>query len=492
MYKALYFFIVLTSFLLAEEKAPFLPEIKEEKVETHHKASIEGNEITYRATAGTLNLKNKADKVTANLFYVSYTKDGVDDLRTRPITFCFNGGPGSSSIWLHMGLLGPKRVELSLDSSVAPPYQMIDNEYSLLDVTDLVFIDPVSTGFSKAAPGEDPKQFHGVDEDVNAMAEFIRQWTTQNKRWNSPKYIAGESYGATRAAGLALRLHDDEFFYINGVILISSVLNYQTILDPNDGNDLPYILTLPSFTSTAWYHKKLPEELQKDYEGALKESEEFALNELGPALLKGDALDLETTKNLQKKLARLTGLSELFVERSKLRIPVSRFAKELLRNERRTVGRFDSRLKGIDSDLNGCLTEYDPSLEAVAGAYTATFNQYLRSQLKWETPGNYKVAAFSDVFPWNWGKSTNSYLNVGDKLREVMSKNPSLRVFVACGQYDLATPYFATEYTFSHLNLDRELKKNVRLYYYEGGHMMYTDKPTLIQLKRDLSQFYQK
>lgn len=499
MFRVIFISLFLMQGLMAEASNPApaavtpTPVVQEERVESHHTLKIGDKEIPYTAVAGTVQLKNKADKVHASIFYVSYTQDtqkGIQDAKQRPITFCFNGGPGSSSIWLHMGVFGPARVELNLNSLMTPPYQLVDNPFSLLDVTDLVFIDPVSTGFSKAAPGEDPKQFYGVDEDVAYLADFIMQWTTQNKRWESPKYIAGESYGATRAANLAQKLNDDDFYYINGILLVSSVLNYQTLFDPNDGNDLPYVLLLPSYTAAAWYHHKLDPELQKDLSATLNEAKTFALEEFGPALLQGDALEPAKREALIHKFARLTGLPESYVERSNLRVPVSRFTKELLRDKRRTVGRFDARYQGIDGDVVGSYQEYDPSLQAVAGAFAATFNQYLTEKLRWESRVPYKVAAFNEVNPWNWGKCTNCFLNVGEKLRDVMSKNPNLRVYVACGRFDLATPFLATEYTFNHLNLDPSLKPNVSLYYYDAGHMMYLHPPALIQMKKDLSDFY--
>jgi carboxypeptidase C (cathepsin A) len=473
----------------ADEKES-APPVTEERVQTHHQIRLGDREIAYTATAGTLPLSMKDGKVQAAMFYVSYTKeasdDNLDESRKRPITFCFNGGPGAASVWLHMGVFGPKRVLIDPEN-VAPPYTVVDNIYSLLDVTDLIFIDPISTGFSKAVPGEDPKQFHGVDEDVQSIAEFIRLWTSKNQRWDAPKYLAGESYGTLRAASLALKLHDQEFYYLDGIILISSLLTYQSVL-ADEANDLPYILFFPTYTTTAWYHHKLPEELQSDLEKARKEAEDFALNELGPALLKGDLLEETERQELIKKMARLTGLSETYIDRANLRVPQHRFCKELLRNEGRTVGRMDSRFLGFDSDLNGCNFEYDPSMEVMSGAFSASFNQYIRADLKWDKSEGYKLLA--DVFPWNWGKASNSYYGVGSQLREAMAKNPNLKIFVASGYFDLATPYCISKYTFNHLNLVPALKKNLTLRYYDAGHMMYIYEPALIQLKRDLAEFY--
>lgn len=477
-----------SNFLFAEdEKPPVLDLAKEETIETRHKVKVGGEEISFTALAGTIPIKTKEEKAKAAMFFVSYTKDGVENQGDRPITFCFNGGPGSASIWLHMGVFGPKRVVLAPDNRVAPPYDMIDNNYSILDLTDLVFIDPISTGFSKTVTGEDPKQFHGAEEDIDSVAEFILHYTSKYKRWDSPKYLAGESYGTLRAAGLALKLHEDDFYFLNGVILVSSILNYQTISDAG-GNDLCFVLSLPTFTATALYHKKLAPELQQNLAGTLRESELFAMNVYGPALLKGDLLNAEERDNLAKELSRLTGLSEPYLVQSNFRVPVSRFAKELLRSDASTVGRFDSRFKGIDGDLLGCNFENDPSLDVVAGAYTAMFNQYVRADLNYTKTDNYKILA--NVWPWNWGKSHNSFFATQDSLREVMSRNPNLKIFVASGTYDLATPYFATEYTFNHMNLSPRVKPNVRFHYYDAGHMMYIHEPSLIKMKDDLKAFY--
>jgi len=357
-------------------------------------------------------------------------------------------------------------------------------------MTDLVFIDPVSTGYSRAAAGEDAKQFHGVEEDVKSIAHFIRLFTTLNLRWDSPKYLAGESYGTTRAAALAGHLHDKHFLNLNGIMLISSVLNFQTISDPQGGNDLPYIVFLPSYTAAAWYHNKLDSELQKDFHKALEEAQTFAETEYTLALMQGNALNPKKRQEIVLKLARYTGLTPDYIEGANLRVDNIRFAKELLRKEHRTIGRFDSRYKGIDSDSNGSSFEYDPSLDSIAGAFTATFNQYVRAGLKWETDTEYQV--LTSLGPWDYSKSPNQYLYVGETLRSVMSKNPNLKVFVGSGYYDLATPYFATDYTFRHLGLDASLLPNITMKYYDGGHMMYVQYPELVQLKRDLAEFLKK
>jgi len=461
---------------------------KEISSETRHQILINGQPITYRAVAGTLILKDDQCKPKASMFYISYTKEGTDNLRERPVTFCFNGGPGSSSVWLHIGLLGPKRVFLTENGDAIPPFRLVDNEFSLLDKTDLVFIDPVSTGYSRAIPPEDAKQFHSVEEDIKSVAEFIRLYLTRYKRWESPKFIIGESYGTTRAAALAGHLHDENFIYVNGLVLISTVLNFQS-LDFTAGNDLSYLLFLPTYTATAWYHKKLNPDLQANFSDTMRAAREFVINDYSLALFKGDLLSKSERGRIVNQLARFTGLSPEYIDRSNLRVTMFRFAKELLRDQRRTVGRFDSRFKGIDTDAVGENFEYDPSADAIFGAFTATMNEYIQADLKWTKDAHYKI--LTNVQPWDYGAS-NKYLNVAETLRGVMTKNPYLRVFVGNGYYDLATPFFATEYTFNHLGLDATLMNHVTMKHYDGGHMMYIYRPSLVKLKDDLANFYEQ
>ena len=365
------------------------------------------------------------------------------------------------------------------------PYHLIDNPYSLLDVTDLVFIDPVSTGYSKAI--EDAKEFHSLDGDIQSVADFIRVYVTRNERWESPKFLAGESYGTTRAAGLAEELHDTNHLFLDGIILISCVLDFQTIKFAS-GNDLPYVLFLPSYTAAALYHNKLAPDLQQDKKKTLEEVEKFAYTTYAFALMQGDRLPEAQRNTVLDKLSRYTGLSKEYLNKVDLRVHILRFAKELLDEERRTVGRFDSRIKGIDYDLCADTVDFDPSFEMVYGVFTATFNNYVRAELNWKRDEEYKI--LNRVLTWDYGKSSaNQYLNVGEKLRDVMSKNTALQVFVGTGYYDLATPYFATEYTFNHLGLDPSLRGHVHLRNYGGGHMLYLYHPSLVALKADLAQF---
>ena len=469
-----------------DEKKP-----EEKVVQTKHSSKIAGQEIKYTATAGTILLKLEDGTPKASVFYIAYTKDDVNDATKRPVTFTFNGGPGSASIWLHLGAFGPRRVEMGdAGALLPPPYKLVDNEYSLLDVSDLVFIDPVSTGYSRAVPGEAPKQFHGIQEDIESVGDFIRLYATRNKRWTSSKFLAGESYGTTRAAGLSGYLQQRYGMYLNGIILISSILNFQTA-EFDTGNDLPYLLYLPTYTAIAWYHKKLPADLQSgDLQKAVQESRNFAVHEYADALTGGDGLPAGRRAEIAQKLSRLTGLSTEYIERSNLRIEIQRFAKELLRDQRRTVGRLDGRFTGIDEDAAGARPDYDPSLAAIVGPYTATFHDYVRGDLKFESDLFYEYLT-GRVRPWSFEPYQNRYVNVAETLRSAMTQNPFLRVYVGKGYYDLATPFFAAEYTFDHLSLDDSLRGHLSGGYFAAGHMMYVHQPSLAKLKQDLAQFIQ-
>lgn len=490
----LFLFLIHFAHAAEQQDSKTLPEFKAEFPkeiisETRHSVNIGGQTVSYKATAANLLLKDETGKPKANIFYIAYVKEGTRDFSTRPLTFSFNGGPGSSSVWLHLGVLGPRRVQMTeIGDALPPPYKLVDNEYSLLDRTDLVFIDPVTTGYSRAVPGEDPKQFHGFQEDIETVAEFIRLYTTRNLRWASPKFLIGESYGTTRAAGLSGYLQERHGMYLNGIMLVSSILNFETARF-NPGNDLPYLLFLPTYTATAWYHKQLPPDLQQgSLKNALDQVEDFVRKEYWNALLKGDSLSAEEKQNYVQKLSRFTGLSAEYIEQTKLRIGIGRFVKELLRPERMTVGRLDSRFKGRDADAAGEFYEYDPSYAVIQGPYTATLNHYLRSELKYESDLPYEILT-DRVHPWSFKGYENEYLNVAETLRGAMNRNPHMKIFVANGYYDLATPYFATLYTFEHIGLEPELRKNVSMGFYEAGHMMYIHLPSLAQMKKDLADF---
>jgi carboxypeptidase C (cathepsin A) len=474
----------------ASERAEKAPPLKAEDrfVTTQHHAMIGGQDIRYTATAGTLILRDEDGKPQASIFFTAYTRDGVKEMGKRPITYTFNGGPGSSSVWLHLGAFGPRKVVLEDEGwAPPPPYRMADNGESLLDVTDLVFIDPVTTGYSRAIPGKDARNFYGVTEDAEAVGEFIRLYTTRFNRWSSPKFLAGESYGTTRASRLSNYLQQRLGIYLNGVVLLSSILNFQTASFAV-GNDLPYPLFLPTYTATAWYHKKLPSDLQAGgLQKAVEESKRFAAGEYTLALMRGSQLSAQEWNDVAAKVSRYTGLSVDFVKQANLRPEIQAFDKELLRDQRITVGRLDSRFKGRDRDATGGRDEFDPSNAAITGPFTAVFNDYVRQDLGFKSDLPYEILT-DRVRPWNYSRG-NSYLNVAEDLRTAMSQNPALKIFVACGYYDLATPLFAAEYTFSHLGFEPDYAQRIGLHYYEAGHMMYVRRADHQQLKKDIAAF---
>lgn len=478
-----------------EERKEEKPTPKDNLVTTKHTMKIAGKEIKYTVTAGTMILKEETadrekeaegEKPRAQIFFVAYTRDGVRDPSKRPLTFSFNGGPGSSSVWLHLGVLGPRRALLKGDGDLPkPPYKLTDNDFSILDETDLVFIDPMNTGYSRPVEGQKPKEWHGFKKDIESVGDFIRLYTTRENRWLSPKFLIGESYGTTRSAGLSGYLQERHGMYLNGIMLISVVLDFTTI-DFNLNNDLPNILFLPGYTAAAWYHNVLKP--KRTLQAWLKEAEEFALGDYAKALLKGDAMTKEERAAIVKRLSYFTGISEQFIERSNLRINDQHFFKELLRERGLTVGRLDSRLIGRDRLGVTERPEYDPLLRNILGPYTAAFYDYVRRELKYESDLPYEILS-SFVHPWSYKEFENAYVNVGETLRAAMTYNPYLKVFAANGYYDLGTPYFATEYTFNHLGLDEQTRKNLSMEYYEAGHMMYIHMPSLRKMKKDLAKF---
>ena len=476
------------------------PEPKDEIVITQHTITLNGQTLSYTVTTGTIILKEESEKKGENageaegempraaIFFIAYTRNDVADSVKRPLTFSFNGGPGSSSVWLHLGVLGPKRVMMDDEGNpTPPPYRLVENEYSLLDVTDLVFIDPVSTGYSRVVSGEKAKAFHGFKKDIESVGDFIRLYVTRYQRWGSPKFLIGESYGTTRAAGVSGYLQDRYGMYLNGIMLVSAVLDFAT-LNFLPGNDLPYILFLPTYTATAWYHKRLEAELQNDLKTALIEAKTFALGEYTLALFKGGEMKSDERAQIVQKLARLTGLSTDYIERTDLRIKIHRFCKELLRDQRRVVGRLDSRFKGIDRDAAGEIYDQDPSMTNIMGPFTATLNEYVRRDLGFQSDLPYEIMT-GKVRPWSFGDHENQFVYVAETLRRAMTINPFLRVHIANGYYDLATPFLATEYTFNHLGLDESLQKNISMSYYEAGHMMYIHIPSLARMKAELAAF---
>jgi carboxypeptidase C (cathepsin A) len=425
-------------------------------------------------------------KPKAQIFFVAYILDGVDDAATRPVTFAFNGGPGSASVWLHMGGIGPRRVMLSdRGEALPPPAKITDNESTWLERTDLVFIDPVSTGFSRSVRGEDPKQFYGYKQDLASVGDFIRIWTTRYSRWTSPKILAGESYGTTRAAGLSEYLQDRYGIYVSGIVLISSVLNFQT-LEFEPGNDVPYPLYLPTYAATAWYHKRLPPDLQQlPLRDLLSQTEAFSSGDYLLALARGDAASQSDSDRVANQLSRFTGLDAGYIKQENLRESIDRFTNDLLKAQNRSVGRYDSRFTGIRLHPGTDVEDFDPSDEAVNGPFTAAFNDYVRRELKFETDLPYETIA--EVRPWTL--ADNKYLDVATSLKEAMSRNPYLKIWVCCGYYDLATPYFAAQSVVRGMNLDPSIRDNIQFTFYESGHMLYIERGAREQLKDDLDRF---
>lgn len=456
---------------------------------TKNSVTIGGKKIDYTATTGYADLRNDTGRTIAKIFFIYYKKDG-DEPGKRPITFTFNGGPGSSSVWLHLGAIGPRRVMLADDgTATAPPYHYSNNEYSWLDKTDIVFIDPVSTGYSSPASGENPNQFHGYVEDVRSVGSFIRYFLSKYERWASPKFLAGESYGTTRAAGLSDFLQSNYRIFLNGIFLISAILNFGT----NDyyiGNDLPAALYVPSYTAAAWYHKKLSPELQADLQHALKESEQFAMGEFASALLKGESLSGDEKNKMAEKLAYYTGLSKEYCLQNNLRITEDRFYKELRRKDGLTIGRLDARFTGRDFDDAGETPDFDPSFVNIDGPFTTAINDYFEKELNFKEEKPYNI--FGNVYPWNFNNVQNRFLNVAESLRSAMTKNPALKVYIGAGYYDFATPYFIARYDINHMFLRPELQDNIQFHYYQAGHMYYINKPSLIQFKKDVDDFFDK
>lgn len=474
----------------AESTAAAADQPQEHLVTTDHRIQIGGRDIRFQATVGKLILKNDQQDPRAEMFFVAYTKSDVPDPAARPITFCFNGGPGSSSVWLHLGMLGPKKIHFPDDASyLRPPYQLQNNPWSLLDVTDLVFIDPISTGYSRPTGETEGSEFHGYQEDIESVGQFIHDYTTRYLRWPSPRFLCGESYGGVRAAGLSAHLQSRYNMELNGIVVISGAINFQT-LRFSTSNDLPNICFLPCFAATAWYHKALSPELQAlPLESVVDQAAQFARGDYAQALLQGTSLATAERERIAAEVSRLTGLSQEFVLQSRLRVSMQRFGKELLRNRAQTIGRFDSRYRNRDRDDAGENYEFDASGAAIFGPFTATFNDYVRRDLQFEDPHVYEILTGA-VQPWSYSSFENKYVDASESLRRAMTANPSLKVFAACGHYDLATPPASMDYTLDHLGLAEELIPNITRRYYAAGHMMYIHDPSHQQLRDDLLIFY--
>ena len=458
----------------------------EEKIsQTSHTVKIDGREIKYTATTGTLPIRLDDGKVAARMFFVAYTKDG-EDAKTRPVSFLYNGGPGSATVWLHMGSFGPRHVQMADEGfQPAPPYKLVDNDNSLIDATDLVFVDAIDTGYSRTMPGVNAQQFHGQEGDIRAFGEFINGYLNGYSRWASPKFLIGESYGTIRSAGLGREIQQRHGIELNGIVLVSSLLTYQT-LSPAPDNDVAYAVQIETFAATAWYHKKLAADLQaKTIKQVVDEAKTFAFGEYMTALTKGSTLTDAERKAMADKLARYTGLTSGYVLQSNLRVDSGRFRKELLRDKRLMVGRLDGRFTAVDADAAGERQEFDPSNTALQGAYTATFMDYVRNDLKWESDLHYPSSG--NVRPWTYVQ--NRYMDETDALRQTMAINPFLKVFVACGYYDMATYAGGAEFNFTHLAYEPAINSRVSFGYYEAGHMIYIRPSAHKALKADVVKF---
>ena len=467
----------------AEKNAEKLvePVVREAAVE------IGGHKISYKVTTGKIQLKQDDGKVRASVFHVSYERSGVKEGTRRPVLFAFNGGPGSSAAWLHIGLLGPKVIQLAGAGTTAPapPVQVADNPLSILDVCDLVFVDPVSTGYSRAENDTKPGEFHGLNEDIESVGDFIRRWISEHERWDSPKYLLGESYGGVRAAGLSQHLQSRYGMNLNGVVLLSSLLDFAT-LQISSGNDLGFVVYLPSFTGVAHFHKKIT----GDRDVLIRDSTDFAFGEYATALLKGNSLEPAARTEVAAKLAKFTGIPAAIWLTHHLRIEPNFFRSELLRAAGKSLGRFDARVAWDTADQAAQAPDFDPSFALAYGAFATAMMDYLGRELGYKEDQPYEILT-GKVNPWHWN-ANNEVVNVGERLAAAMRNNPHLRVLVMGGRTDLATPPEGVAYSLRHLlDLPPGLRANITSTRYDGGHMFYLNPPDLAQARADLVHFIQ-
>jgi carboxypeptidase C (cathepsin A) len=463
---------------------------EDKPIVTHHKITVRGKTLSYTANTGFLPIKDEQGHVEAQMFYVAYTLDGSGPKRS--LTFAFNGGPGSATIWLHMGCFGPKRVKMRPNGFMPPPpFEWEDNQNTILDKTDLVFVDAIGTGYSRATTSEMGKKFWSVSGDIAAFGEFIRLYLQKNSRWTSPVYLAGESYGTTRAAGLSGYLVDHGIA-LNGIVLISTILNFETI-SFGIGNDLPFILYLPTYAATAAFHHKLAPELEKDPEALRAEVEKFAAGEYTVALQKGDALDGAARDSVIDHLARYTGLSKQYIARCNLRVDLSHFDTELLRDETKIIGRLDGRFTAFNETATQQAPEFDPSEAAIRPPYTSVFGDYVKEELGFQSDLVYYVLG-GGIGRWDFDSASgrSGFADTSQALRRAFAKNPFLQVYIAEGYYDAATPYFAVDYTFNHMGLTAEAHKNVSRGHFNAGHMVYIDNDSMAKLKEDVDGLFDR
>ncbi len=476
----------------ASQDSTGIPAVERVATSTHT-ANIGGKTFAYTSRAGTMVVRDDEGRPKGTVFYISYTKD-QEDVATRPVTFFFNGGPGSASIWLDMGLMAPRHPEMGPNGAQpAPPYDLVDNPFSPLDATDLVQVDAMMTGYSRPGPGVKVADFTGATNDIRMFGQFIRNYLDKYNRWASPKYLFGESYGTFRSAGLSAELQSSEGIELNGVMLLGTVLDLGNIL-PGTTNDLAYECFLPTYTATAWFHKKLPPDLQKlTLAQVVQQARTFAFGDYNAALAKGNTLSAAELQNVAQQVARLTGVSASFVANTNLRIDPGVYRTELLRDQRETVGRYDSRMIGLNGNASSQRQDYDPSDVAPSGAFMSAFMRYLHADLGYTTDLQYYMGGRAGNWDWTGASSGGflgrAYPSESESLRTAMAKNPYLRVMVGAGYYDMATPFANAEYTFNHLGYDKTYTDRVEFKYYESGHMAYLNQASARQLKNDITEF---
>lgn len=496
-YFILFFLLVSSTIILqAQESKDSILVPKEEKSITRHTVTIDGKSISYTATAGALILRNEQDEPIAFFGYTAYTRDGETDAGKRPICFSYNGGPGSSSMWLHMGVMGPKRVVVNDPFDNGPaPYKVEENPFSILDISDVVMIDPVGTGLSKAVGKAKNKDFWGVDGDIKSVSGFIKQYITENDRWNSPKYLVGESYGTMRSAGVANYLQGRMGIALNGVVLVSSVLDLRT-LTFQPGDDISFLMHLPTYSATAWFHKKAG--VNQTLTDFIQASREFASGEYATALMKGSAISDAEKDLIAGKLSGFTGLSKVYLLNANLRVTEPQFSQALLRDEHLTVGRLDARYKGINQNLLSERSAFDPQSSSISPAYITAFTNYYYTELKVNKKLTYAISAYSTPgFNWDWKHNSSGpgdpvTPNTAVDLAQAMSRNPNLKVLIQNGYYDAATPFYATEYTIDHMGLEKKIRANIEMKYYDAGHMMYIHPASGRAFKNDLADFIKR